>query len=311
MPPAPPRRTSSSTCLQPSRSTRRSPPPCRAPPCTTRSRRTRTPGCSPSWPPSAAASTWPAPRRCAPRSGPGPSRSTSSTPTPSSAATTSPRPRPSACGVFVVDSLPETLKVAEAAPGSQVLCRLVTSGKGSDWPLSRKYGCSSRRDRRDPHRRDELGLDAAGLCFHVGSQQRDPEAWAEPIAAAGRVFTLLRSSGLDPRILDLGGGFRRSTTRAARRSRRTARPSSGTSTSPSATTAPRRSSNRDAASSVTPARSWPPSSAVVHRAGALGVPGRRRVHRPGRDAGRGDPLPAAHLGRRRSDRAVRAGRPDV
>ena len=109
--------------------------------------------------------------------------------------------------VFVVDSLAETLKVAEAAPGSQVLCRLVTSGKGSDWPLSRKYGCSSHESVEILIAAHELGLDAAGLCFHVGSQQRDPEAWAEPIAAAGRVFTLLRNSGLDPRILDLGGGF--------------------------------------------------------------------------------------------------------
>ncbi len=109
--------------------------------------------------------------------------------------------------VFVVDSLAETLKVAEAAPGSQVLCRLVTSGKGSDWPLSRKYGCSSHESIEILIAAHELGLDAAGLCFHVGSQQRDPEAWAEPIAAAGRVFTLLRNSGLNPRILDLGGGF--------------------------------------------------------------------------------------------------------
>ncbi len=109
--------------------------------------------------------------------------------------------------VFVVDSLAETLKVAEAAPGSQVLCRLVTSGKGSDWPLSRKYGCSTHESVEILVAAHELGLDAAGLCFHVGSQQRDPEAWAEPIAAAGRIFTLLRNSGLDPRILDLGGGF--------------------------------------------------------------------------------------------------------
>ena len=45
--------------------------------------------------------------------------------------------------LFVVDSPGEVAKVAEAAPGSGVLCRLVTSGDGSDWPLSRKYGCST------------------------------------------------------------------------------------------------------------------------------------------------------------------------
>ena len=45
--------------------------------------------------------------------------------------------------LFVVDSIEETQKVAAAAPGSAVLCRIVTSGEGSDWSLSRKYGCSA------------------------------------------------------------------------------------------------------------------------------------------------------------------------
>jgi ornithine decarboxylase len=109
--------------------------------------------------------------------------------------------------LFVVDSLAETQKVAEAAPGSEVLCRLVTSGEGSDWPLSRKYGCSTYEAVDILTVADELGLDAAGVSFHVGSQQRDPEAWGSPIAASAQVFELLRGRGLHPRLLDLGGGF--------------------------------------------------------------------------------------------------------
>jgi ornithine decarboxylase len=109
--------------------------------------------------------------------------------------------------LFVVDSLAEVQKVAEAAPGSEVLCRLVTSGEGSDWPLSRKYGCSTYEAVEVLVLADQLGLDAAGVSFHVGSQQRDPEAWAKPIAASAHVFELLRARGLRPRILDMGGGF--------------------------------------------------------------------------------------------------------
>jgi ornithine decarboxylase len=41
----------------------------------------------------------------------------------------------------------------------------------------------------------------------VGSQQRDPDAWAKPIDAAARVFALLRRRDLKPRLLDMGGGF--------------------------------------------------------------------------------------------------------
>ncbi|MCW2820478.1 MAG: type PLP-dependent enzyme [Marmoricola sp.] len=53
----------------------------------------------------------------------------------------------------------------------------------------------------------ELGLGPTGSSFHVGSQQRDPEAWAGPVAAAAHAFYLLRRRGLSPRPLDLGGGL--------------------------------------------------------------------------------------------------------
>ncbi|MCB8957489.1 MAG: type III PLP-dependent enzyme [Nocardioides sp.] len=109
--------------------------------------------------------------------------------------------------LFVVDSPEETVKVAAAAPGSAVLCRLVTSGEGSDWPLSRKYGCSTGEAVRILVAAAALGLEPAGVSFHVGSQQRDPEAWGPPIAAAARVFDELRAEGLRPWLLDLGGGF--------------------------------------------------------------------------------------------------------
>jgi ornithine decarboxylase len=83
----------------------------------------------------------------------------------------------------------------------------VTSGEGSDWPLSRKYGCSTGEAVAILRKAAELGLRAEGISFHVGSQQRDPEAWADPIAAAARVFAELRAVGMDPWLLDLGGGF--------------------------------------------------------------------------------------------------------
>ena len=109
--------------------------------------------------------------------------------------------------LFVVDSLEETAKVAAAAPGSSVLCRIVTSGQGSDWPLSRKYGCATREAVQILRVAAASGLDPAGVSFHVGSQQRDPAAWDSPIAAAARVFDVLRADGLHPWLLDLGGGF--------------------------------------------------------------------------------------------------------
>jgi ornithine decarboxylase len=109
--------------------------------------------------------------------------------------------------LFVVDSPEETHKVAEEAPGARVLCRLVTSGDGSDWPLSRKFGCSTDEAVAVLRLAASLGLDPAGVGFHVGSQQRDPLAWRAPIDAAARVFAELTAVGLRPHLLDLGGGF--------------------------------------------------------------------------------------------------------
>ncbi len=109
--------------------------------------------------------------------------------------------------LYVVDSMPEMLKVVDEAPGSSVLCRLLTTGAGADWPLSRKFGCTADSCLEILTAAASLGLDAAGVAFHVGSQQRDPESWRQPIAAAGEIFRRLRARGISPWLIDLGGGF--------------------------------------------------------------------------------------------------------
>ena len=108
--------------------------------------------------------------------------------------------------VFVVDSIEETQKVAAAAPGSVVLCRILTSEDGADLPLSRRYGRTPGQAVHILRSAAAVGLQAAGLSFHVGSQ-REPSAWDGPIAATARVFATLRVDGLAPWLLDLGGGF--------------------------------------------------------------------------------------------------------
>ncbi len=109
--------------------------------------------------------------------------------------------------LFVVDSPGEVAKLADAAPGASLLVRIVTSGSGSDWPLSRKYGCSVEDAVALLLDAALLGLDPAGVSFHVGSQQRDPQAWGPPIRSAARVFDAVRAHGIRPWLLDLGGGF--------------------------------------------------------------------------------------------------------
>ncbi|GIF19028.1 ornithine decarboxylase [Actinoplanes tereljensis] len=108
---------------------------------------------------------------------------------------------------FAFDSLGELEKLAEHAPGATVICRVLASSKGARWPLSRKFGCA-------PEMAVDLirwaaahGLDPAGVCFHVGSQQLDPGRWEPSIAEAAAIFARLAADGIALRLVNCGGGF--------------------------------------------------------------------------------------------------------
>ena len=44
--------------------------------------------------------------------------------------------------LFAVDCEAEVEKIARAAPGARVFCRILCDGSGAEWPLSRKFGCA-------------------------------------------------------------------------------------------------------------------------------------------------------------------------
>jgi ornithine decarboxylase len=109
--------------------------------------------------------------------------------------------------LYAFDSEAELAKIARSAPGSRVFCRILTTGEGAEWPLSRKFGCDL------PMAKDLL-LAAArtsvvpwGVSFHVGSQQKDPEQWEAPIAAVAQLFRELEAEGVALGMVNLGGGF--------------------------------------------------------------------------------------------------------
>lgn len=107
---------------------------------------------------------------------------------------------------FAVDAPEELDKLTLLAPGSTVLVRLASDGGGADWPLSRKFGTT------EDAARMLLACAAArghrvGVSFHVGSQQRDPQAWNAPLAATRRLRDALRRDGHDLVAVNLGGGL--------------------------------------------------------------------------------------------------------
>lgn len=109
---------------------------------------------------------------------------------------------------FVFDSELELEKIARHAPGSEVICRIITDGSGAVSPLSIKFGCPGEKAILWLLQARALGLTPAGVSFHTGSQQMNPRSWKMPIRDAAGVFQALEASGIDTmRVLDIGGGF--------------------------------------------------------------------------------------------------------
>ncbi|MQA06975.1 MAG: ornithine decarboxylase [Pseudonocardiaceae bacterium] len=108
---------------------------------------------------------------------------------------------------FSFDAESDLDNLARYAPRASVYCRLLVEAPASTTPFGRKFGCTPRIAVELLRRGAEAGLDAAGLCFHVGSQQLNQEAWRAGIAQSSEVFTELARHGVRLRSLNLGGGF--------------------------------------------------------------------------------------------------------
>ncbi|WP_182085000.1 ornithine/lysine decarboxylase [Aureimonas sp. ME7] len=109
--------------------------------------------------------------------------------------------------LFAVDCVEEVEKVARAAPGARVFCRVLTDGEGAEWPLSRKFGCVPEMAIDVLTHARDLGLVATGVSFHVGSQQCDTEAWDKALSDASMVFGQLAERGIQLTLVNMGGGF--------------------------------------------------------------------------------------------------------
>ncbi|MBV9348884.1 MAG: type III PLP-dependent enzyme [Pseudolabrys sp.] len=109
--------------------------------------------------------------------------------------------------LFAVDCKAEVEKVARVAPGSKVFCRILFDCVGAEWPLSRKFGCEPAMAPDVLDHAKKLGLEAYGISFHVGSQQRNTNAWDRALASAAAVFKECGERGMNLSMVNLGGGF--------------------------------------------------------------------------------------------------------
>lgn len=108
--------------------------------------------------------------------------------------------------LFAFDSEQELDKLTEVAPGATVFCRVLCDGSGADWPLSRKFGCEPSEATRLLLMAAERGF-SVGASFHVGSQQRDVNAWDGALELVGELAASLVEAGFRLDLVNIGGGF--------------------------------------------------------------------------------------------------------
>ena len=109
--------------------------------------------------------------------------------------------------LFAVDCQAEVEKIARAAPGAKVFCRILFDCAGAEWPLSRKFGCEPAMAVDVLEHAHRLGLEPYGVSFHVGSQQRNQQAWDSALASAAAIFRECGERGMNLSMVNLGGGF--------------------------------------------------------------------------------------------------------
>jgi len=109
--------------------------------------------------------------------------------------------------LFAADASEELEKIAKFAPGSNVFIRVLMRSTEAEWPLSRKFGCSSSMVIPLMHEAQGMGLTPVGLSFHVGSQTRHPHMWYDSLDAVAAIWHNAVEEGFNLSLLNIGGGF--------------------------------------------------------------------------------------------------------
>ena len=101
--------------------------------------------------------------------------------------------------MFAVDCVEEADKIARAAPGARVFCRILCDCVGAEWPLSRKFGCAPEMavDVLEQPTVPASRLMASPSTSARSSRTRRPGTWRSrrPAACSARCRSAASSSG--------------------------------------------------------------------------------------------------------------------
>lgn len=108
---------------------------------------------------------------------------------------------------YAFDSLDEIKKLRQYAPDAKTYIRFQVSDYGSKFPLSKKYGLLPSHVVEYASFAQSIGLNVAGLTFHVGSQSENPQVWEQAFETSGKLIKRLERTGIAIESLDIGGGL--------------------------------------------------------------------------------------------------------
>ncbi len=108
---------------------------------------------------------------------------------------------------FTYDSKLEVEKMAEHAPGSDVILRVAVKDVGSVCKFSAKFGAREKQAMELLKMAAGKGLNPIGLSFHVGSQCKRIQNYASALDLCSRIFEKARRNGFELSVLDIGGGI--------------------------------------------------------------------------------------------------------
>ena len=88
-----------------------------------------------------------------------------------------------------------------------MLLRIRIDNSSAHVDLNKKFGVGRERAVELLQAAQAAGLDAAGVCFHVGSQTMSADPYLNALDLAREIFEEAAAAGMQLRILDIGGGF--------------------------------------------------------------------------------------------------------
>jgi ornithine decarboxylase len=106
------------------------------------------------------------------------------------------------------DNIAELEKIKHFMPSADAVLRIRTNDQNAACEFSSKFGCPMAEARPLLLKAKELGVNIAGVSFHVGSGNNDVTAYHQALRDARALFDFgLGECGFDMRVVDLGGGW--------------------------------------------------------------------------------------------------------